>query len=345
MQCRPTWAAFFVCHLALYGQSRYHLRMGAESGNDVKPSDQFELQEKFLRIWQMVQPNGFVKDLENHVVSYFARSPLLIVTFDNRKSTSQDGDRLPWGMSFAKSMNASHLGVMTKRRNDWFRNSDLFDFFDSLRDIEFFKRFHKVIFYGSSMGGFGALTFAAACPNSHIVVMCPQTTLSKDSVPWETRYEKGYARGDWTDPRYLDGVEGARLARRVDVFADPYFKPDWGHVQRLTSANVNLMRLPFQKHSVPNILTQIPGFTEFLRALMLGTFDDDPVGEFRTFYRARHDVQNWVRQTVQFAIDAGRPYLAKSLIEAAQVDHPDWTFPRLDTAIEENFQTGLLLEI
>ena len=104
---------------------------------------------------------GFFRDFDRHSAVHFQRGSTLIVTFDNMKSRDMPVPRYPWAYQFVAKQGHSHLGIMMKRRNDWFRHRQLCDFFDELRDSGFFERFDNVVFYGSSMGGYGAPTAPA----------------------------------------------------------------------------------------------------------------------------------------------------------------------------------------
>ena len=112
--------------------------------------------------------DDWCEQLDRHFVALKRRGPRLVVTFDNMTSRDAHGPRNPWGWNIVESLGHSHLGVCMSRRNDWFRHPDLFDLFDRLRDQGFFEQFEDVVFYGSSMGGCGALSFAQAAPGAHL---------------------------------------------------------------------------------------------------------------------------------------------------------------------------------
>ena len=44
----------------------------------------------------------------------------------------------------------------------WYRDETVHDFFDRLRDQGFFRQFDRVVFYGTSMGGYAACAFSLA---------------------------------------------------------------------------------------------------------------------------------------------------------------------------------------
>ncbi len=301
-----------------------------------------QLPDKLLDIASKARLNGFYKDFEQHFAVFLERSDTLVVTFDNKKSTSLEGPRYPWAYKFIEKLGASHLGIMTKRRNDWFRQTDLLDFFDELTDTDFFDQFSKVIFYGSSMGGYGAASFSAAAFGSHVILYSPQTTLFKQITPWETRYERAYKRGNWDDPRYRDGAASLKLASRVDVFVDPYFEVDWRHADRLDRRNTHYHFLPFQGHQVPEILMSLKGFQPFLMNLMN---DVENTHSFSDVYRGRRDVQDYVRNLANAAFDKGQAVRADIIMEAASQINPTWRFPKFKRMATEKLEETMLLSL
>lgn len=180
---------------------------------------------------------GFFRALPRHGVAFFRRGPRLVVTFDNMKSRDVRGPRFPWGYQWLQRRGDSHMGVMMARRNDWFRHGALFDFFDEMAAAGFFGGFDEVVFYGSSMGGYGALAFAAAAPNARVVALVPQTRLD---LEWEPRFRRGFARGDWADRRYLDG---AAAGARASVVYDPMARLDRQHGARVSGGGIVLPAL------------------------------------------------------------------------------------------------------
>lgn len=78
-------------------------------------------------------------------------------------------------------------------------------FFDRLHNEQFLEQFENVVFYGASMGGYGASVFSAAAPGSKVIMISPQATIDPKKVPWENRYPK--AKNQPFDGRYSYGPE------------------------------------------------------------------------------------------------------------------------------------------
>ena len=124
---------------------------------------------------RLADKQGFSQVMTRHIGLFYPRGDTLIVGFDNMKSRDMPPPAFPWGYNAIAAQGYSHLGIMMARRNDWFRHKDLDAFFDGLRWQGFFDQFRRVVFFGASMGGYGALSFCSACPFADVVVFAPQT--------------------------------------------------------------------------------------------------------------------------------------------------------------------------
>lgn len=276
---------------------------------------------------------GFVKAMSRHTALFYQRSnQTLVVTFDNMKSRETPSPAYPWGYDFLAKQDYSHLGIVMRRRNDWFRHKDLAKFFDTLRDDGFFRAFDNVVFYGSSMGGYGALAYVSASPGARVVAFSPQTSLDPAHVPFETRYRNGFARGDWSGP-YLDGAYEARTASSVTVFYDPYERIDRSHVLRLeATTQLNRMKLPFAGHDTMRRLVMQEILPEICLLALGGklktkSFDDK--------LRTSRGVQAVARKTLNRAIETGHPQLVMAALIQLEKTKPEWNFPKIKREAQE----------
>lgn len=279
---------------------------------------------KFKAAKRAAGRDKFLHTLPNHHVLFARRSAHLVVSFDNKQQDKRNGQIYPWAFDFLQKGDFSHLGIMVNDKNDWFRDPALFDYFDDLRDKEFFQQFETVTFFGSSMGGYGALAFAEAAPNAHALVYSPQSTLDKASVPWERRYERAWARGNWDDPRYRDAAHYMKHIKQADIFYDPLHLLDRRHALRLKGPNVNLHSCYFTEHNTGRILTLMPEFSAYIQMLLR---HETPNRAFHEQWRERHHSQAYVRLLLDRAIQAKKPQRAVQILDAVAQTHPDWKFP------------------
>lgn len=272
---------------------------------------------------ELVGPHGFHRQNNRHAFTFIPRSDkTLVVTFDNLDiAMERRAERRPWGFSFIEKQGWSMLGVMAAGWT-WYRDPWVSDQFDRLSQEGFFDRFERVVFYGASMGGYGALAFApAAGGRAEVVAMSPQTVLDKAKVPWETRYRVAW-NADWSD-HYADAAETVRKARRVSLFYDPYSPLDAAHVARLEGENIHHFRCPFLGHRLGSSLQQMG----ILQPLVLSAIEGrlDPL-TFRRRLRARRDFRRYRREILDLAIARGHLKLARALALRFLADGEDRHF-------------------
>lgn len=254
-------------------------------------------------------PEGFFREGAEHAVLFVPRSPeVLVVTFDNLDiAMEKREDRRPWGFSFIEKQGWSMLGV-TAAGWTWFRDRWLCAQFDALRDAGFFARFGRVVFYGASMGGYGACAFSAAWPGADVVAISPQSTLDRALVPWETRYRTAWER-DFSGP-YGDAAQASRSARRVTLLYDPYEPLDAAHVARFGGDNVMALRTPLLGHRLGSSLHQMGILSPVALGALDGTLTETA---FYRLLRARRTFPRYQRELFQRALDRGHADLARRL--------------------------------
>lgn len=292
-----------------------------------------KFQPKFRLAALAAGKDGSFKQMTRHFAGFYRRSRQLVVTFDHMKSRDQPGPRFPWCYELLEKKGISQLGIMMGRRNDWFRHGDLFDYFDGLKADGFFDQFDDVLFYGSSMGGYGACAFAAAAPGARILALMPQTTLAPDLVPDEKRYRRAFARGDWEDPRYRDGVDGVAVSSQTQLLYDPYFPKDRLHADRLKGANVQHLKAFFAGHNVTRTLQ----FNGMLRIVLERALANDPVGEmeyYRLYREARRSAPSHMRNLALRAVEEGSASRLGVVLQEAD-ERTEANFPRFSRAHAE----------
>lgn len=249
---------------------------------------------------------GFYKPLgKEHSALFIQGGSTLVVTFDNLDDARQDSDeRLPWGSDFVVSSGWSSLGIMAHGWT-WFRSQDVFAFFDRLRDEGFFARFDKVVFYGVSMGGYGATAFCASSPGATVLAMSPQATLDYTTTSdWEKRFLKGWDR-NFTTP-YGYAPDGAATAKHVYLFYDPLVREDAGHADMYTSDNTTKIRCRRFGHGLASSFMRMG----VLKNLVRGIINDD-IGpaEIHKIMRARRDTPAYQKSILKHLLNSDRPLM------------------------------------
>jgi len=253
---------------------------------------------------------GFFWEGPENALHYAPLSKRLVVSFDNILTVKEEGPRWPWGYDVLRDeMGCSVLGVMGAQRN-WFRDDFVHDSFEALAEQSFFQQFDDILFYGASMGGFGALTYSRCAPGAHVLALGPQSTLDASIMPRETRW-RWTQKLDWQG-RFADAAGHLDAAGHVMIVSDPYFAPDQAHVARLVSDNVTLLRTPFMGHQLPNAFATMRILKPMLRAAIDGVLSP---AMFYELFRARRDLPRYQHDLLMEAERRGKTRAAIRICE------------------------------
>ncbi|MBQ1203671.1 MAG: glycosyltransferase family 2 protein [Loktanella sp.] len=286
---------------------------GMQSSIPTKPASALEtgIEPRFGQARDhAIKNKGFFWEGPENALYFEPVGKKLVVTFDNIHVVREDQPRWPWGYEFiTKKLGCSVLGVMASKRN-WFRQQFVHDSFDLLRDSGFFAQFEEILFYGASMGGFGALIYAKAAPGARILAIAPQSTLDRRILPDDNRW--GWtARLDW-DGRYADAAEGTATAKDVLLFADPYFAPDVAQMARFSGDNIRRFHMPFFGHQLPNALVNMGILAPIVTEILDGEFTKK---RFYQLMRARRDLPRYQHDLLMKAEEKNHPKLAIQVCE------------------------------
>ena len=240
---------------------------------------------------------GFFKQLKHHSLVLIKRpSETLVVTFDNLSAVNDmSSDRAPWGYKFLQQEGCAHLGVFTHRK-DWYREPNLIAALVTIQEQGVFEDYKKVIFTGTSMGGFAALAFSSLSPGASVLAFSPQSTLDEAIVPWETRFGMGRMR-NWRLP-FSDAATEIEGAGQIVVISDPYFELDQRHVDRLTTPNVIKLKAWFSGHFSPVFLRRAELLKPVMAKMIQGTLTEE---SFYRLYRGRRKLP-WYKKSLEEAL-------------------------------------------
>ncbi|MDO6589489.1 hypothetical protein DS901_06855 [Loktanella sp. D2R18] len=245
---------------------------------------------------------GFIEKSNRHSLMFLRRlRPILLVTFDNLSNVADKSpERVPWAYKFALDHHVSHLGVLAHGKQ-WYRDPQLINRMQQLADSGFFDGYERVVFAGTSMGGFAALVFASLVPGAHVLAFNPQSTLDPELVPWEDRYWIG-RRQDWTLP--LSDARGILdKCGPVSVFYDPYFAPDHKHFERIAGANVTPYKCWYSNHKSAVFLRKIDALKPLMHA---GLFGEITEPMFYQLYRGRRQLPWYAGALQNYFTESGR---------------------------------------
>lgn len=210
--------------------------------------------------------------LQNYLLEHHPGDDVLWITFDHAGLPKHRAeDRLGWGVKELTRNGWSVLSVKAHRA-DWFLKPDLQAFFTGPGFAQIASGKRRIVLYGLSMGGFGALACSTLIPGSVVLAISPQTTLDPVKVPWEKRFD--YALGeDWTGP--LGDIDQLNPAHaEAYVIYCPANKFDGPHVDRLrTFGPLTLLPLIGNAHTPGGLLMEGGLLKEIVQAVGAGPID------------------------------------------------------------------------
>lgn len=257
------------------------------------------------RIRDEIGSEGFQHRLDDtHSVSYIARGPILMVSFEQVRDTlDTPGSGLPLSLDFADDKNWSVLHFAADG-DTWFRAGAVYAFLDEMADDAFFETFDRVVFYGSNMGAYAAAAFSVVAPGARVVAISPQATLDHEIAEWDRRYPVS-RRLDFTDrygyaPHMLEGADAAY------VLYDPEQQLDAVHASLFCSDNVTRLKCRFFGQNIARMLGDI----DLLHRIVQDAAEDrlTPQGFYRLL-RKRRNHGRFLRNLMFHLDDADRPYL------------------------------------
>lgn len=179
---------------------------------------------------------------DKHSALFIDEGETLLVTFEtveNIRETYETGE--PIGFELVRATGWSHLCLMTEA-DTWFRDADMYDFFDRLGDDGFFDNFDKVVFYGAGMCGYAASAFSVAAPGCTVVALQPQATLDPQITGWDDRFAK-HRRLSFDD-RYGYAPDMIDAAGEAFILFDPTHRDEFAQAALFTKDHVTLVRCP-----------------------------------------------------------------------------------------------------
>ncbi len=128
---------------------------------------------------------GIIHDGEHYRVVHrrVSDDPLTVVFFE---SLLQDQSRTapPTAQEFFVRRGINFVGIKPER-NDWYQQDEILAALDAVRRATPGAR---RVGYGGSMGGYGAINFAADLELALVVAVCPQFSIDRAKVPFEHRW-------------------------------------------------------------------------------------------------------------------------------------------------------------
>lgn len=264
---------------------------------------------------------GYFSQLgRGHSALFVSRNPTLVVTFEAEAAIRRRPGALPLGLGTPGLETSSHLCLIA-RGQSWFRDPEIYAFFDRLVDDAFFEGFDNVVFYGAGMGGYAAAAYSVTAPGATVVLVQPQATLDPAVAGWDPRYSE-YRRLTFTD-RYGYAPDMTEGAGSVFLLYDPDQTYDAMHAALFRRPFTTILPCRNMGGDLAGALGTMHILPAVLKAAAAGHFD---AALFHSFYRARRNHLPYLRKLASRLATDGRPYLEALLARNAALRLGDEPF-------------------
>lgn len=185
----------------------------------------------------------------------------------------------PFGGKFLQDKNIHAIHFVAKR-NHWWQTPEMDEAIQIIKGLTYLSDENiRMINYGSSMGGYGAIRFSKQLNSDVVIAVSPQFSIDRPVVPFEKRWAKEYSAisasefGFGNDPL----ESGISNSSNYYVLFDPHHD-DAQHVKMITNrllehdAEVKLISLPFSGHPTTKFLKEI-GFISGMMNHLFGQTD------------------------------------------------------------------------
>ena len=258
---------------------------------------------------ELSEENGHFQPLgKKHFSSYIAGSETLLVTFESYDGIQRISPNAhPLGWEVAKVLGWSSLSVMSDGQS-WFRDREVYAYFDDLIDDGFFEEFDNVVFYGAGPCGYAAAAYSIAAPGARVLALQPQATLDPRVAEWDERFIR-QRRLDFTS-RYGYAPDMIDAAQEAFVIYDPEELEDAMHAALFTRPNVHKLRL---RHAGGALQFSLRNMKILSRLIALGGTGRLTPEIFAKLARARREDRQYLRNLLRHLDDKGRTKLAHAL--------------------------------
>lgn len=201
-------------------------------------------------------------------------SDILVIAFANAPMPAHSLRRADyWGSVFLSKGGLDHV-ALSGRANSWYRSDIVTNF---LREVAGRAGYSKVVTYGVSKGGTGALWHAGAAGATEIFALVPQVTYGPEVL----------ARGDdrWPTASYHDWpVDELRASlhevRQITILTDTRNAFERAHLEELRTVwphEPRVVDMRYAGHDCAAMLGRQRGISWLFRQVVTGPFDASDV--------------------------------------------------------------------
>lgn len=279
-------------------------------------SDPFEINLADLRPAQWLQEmkelgttHGFFEPLGKHHNAVFVeRGDTLLVTFESLPGMQVfSPEARPMGFDLAKENDWSCLTVVCNR-DTWFRDGQVYGFFDQLTDDGFFEEFDQVIFFGGGAGGYAACAYSVASPGATVLALEPQATLDPRIAEWDDRFVE-MRKLDFSH-RYGFAPDMLEAAEKAYIIYDPQRRLDAMHAALFERNGITRFRARHLGGGMQSHMQLMGMLKPLVRAAADGTLNDET---YAKLYRMRRDYVAYCKRLFGEIDEQDRPYMSEAV--------------------------------
>ena len=190
--------------------------------------------------------------------------PLCYVTFASY-TDDRTLDRPGFGEEYFRARGVDAVHVLS-RENRWYQHPELVKALAAIMAAT--TGYERVIAYGSSMGGFAALRYGAACGANVGLALSPQYSVDPAVAPFDQRWADDVARIAFLDDAHLPTLNTQYIAY------DPHDPYDRRHFDLFAARSVtNGVPVPHGGHPVGSYLVETDMLRPLLEGIESGHFD------------------------------------------------------------------------
>ena len=272
---------------------------------------------------------------KRHFATFIRQKPSLLVTFETVQGIRALSETAqPFGFEMVRARGWSHLCLVSDG-DTWFRDADVYAYFDQLIDDGFFEDFDHVLFYGAGPCGYAASAFSVAAPGATVVAVQPQATLDARRTEWDPRFTE-MRKVSFTD-RFGYAPDMLDAAHHAYVLYDPREDLDAMHATLFVRPNVSRLRLPNMGGALQTRLVEMEILYPILTLAGIGKLSKK---SFYRLYRARHNNVPYLRSLLGKLDAEDRPYLATLLCRSVTTRMHAPRFRQRLEQLEQTAQEG-----
>ncbi|MCL3883416.1 phosphoadenosine phosphosulfate reductase [Marivita sp. GX14005] len=288
----------------------YHISL-----TDLRPAQWIDEMRALGETFGFFEPLG-----KRHNATFIEEGDTLLVSFESLPAIQAlSEDARPDGFDIAREKGWSCLSVISMR-DTWFRDGEVYGFFDQLTDDGFFEDFDQVIFYGAGPCGYAACAFSVTAPGATVIALEPQATLDPRVTEWDDRFTE-MRKLDFTD-RYGFAPDMLEAAERAYIIYDPQKPLDAMHSALFERGGITRFRARHLGGGMQSHLARMGVLNDLVHSASAGTLD---AARFAALYRKRRDHVSYCKRLFSAIDETERPYMAEAVC-AYIVDH--WGAPR-----------------